>query len=231
MPFLAFSLINAVVFIHFRLTNFNEVVVNCLVGLGVGPQMYFLTFLFAFTGIGAIIQAGSGISRQTEAAICGFLLALLIVVALNLPTEGVTGGIYRLLPLYGVAFIAGHLIAILRKCGETHKMPVALALVMLFFAIGLWDSRFYYICFGTLIFQVSYVLSSRLPNRRIPGSGGVYLIHAPIVNVAMAHGLSKLGINGGDNFIFGVLLIYGLCLGTTRVFIKALPRYRNLLLE
>ena len=231
LPFAVFSLINAVVMLHFGITSVRKEILNFLMGFGTGPQMYFLPFLFVCTGIGAIIQTASRPSRRREAAIFLMLAVLLTVVALYLPTGGATGENYRLLPLYGVAFIGGHLISLMQQENYAKGMFTTIGLATIFSALGFVDFRFYYIGVGVIVFAVAYIMSSILPDRRGPGSGGVYLLHAPIISFAVVHGLARLGIKNGMNVALSVFLIYVLCLSITLVLIKVSPHYRMLLLE
>jgi uncharacterized membrane protein len=97
--------------------------------------------------------------------------------------------------------------------------------------LGIEDVSFNYIAAGICAFALAHWLSSFLPNRREPGSGGVYLLHTPIINFAISIALLKVGFAQWPNAILTVVCTYLLCLALTLGFIRILPKWRWMLLE
>jgi peptidoglycan/LPS O-acetylase OafA/YrhL len=198
---------------------------------GVGMQMYFLSFLFLVVLIAALVQIFSGFSYRRELALLLLMQTVLIALAMHFPTSSVTGESYYLLPLYLLSFLFGRLLALVQ---QHHAEKVAFlfgGIVLLCCALALRDVRFCFIAAGVAAFGIALYLSLFLPSRRAPGSGGVYLLHTPVVNFGLSVLLMKLGIVEWPNAVLSVVATYILCLAFTLWFIKARPGIRWMLLE
>jgi fucose 4-O-acetylase-like acetyltransferase len=231
IPFAIFSFINAIALLGMKKIEFHEVVKDILIGHGVGPQLYFLTFLFLIVTIGATIQIASGFSLHREIAILLPLAVILVALVLHFPTQSVTGNDNILLPLYMLSFMTGHMFALAQQVTIGHSIwrPGCIALTCT--ALGLYDFRFYFLAGSVIAFAVSLHLSAYLPSRRGPGSGGVYLLHTPIVNFGVSAALVDVGVAQWSNAMVSVIFTYIACLAFSKWFIHVAPSLRWMLLE
>lgn len=130
-----------------------------------------------------------------------------------------------------MSFIVGRLIALAHQWNGAAEAFSIAGPALLFCALGLLDFRFRYIAAAVIAFAVAQYLSPILPYTRGPGSGGVYLLHTPIINFAISIALIKIGIVEWPNAIVAVVCTYIVCLALTIGFIKTLPSLRWMLLE
>jgi hypothetical protein len=233
VPFVFLSAANAVAMIALQKVTAGEVVTRFATLRGVGPQMYFLPFLFVISFAVAIIQVGLHLSHRSETIVLLGMAAVLTLIGLHYPTMAATGADYRLLPLYLLMFLTGRLLSMapMPAVLARHQLCLPGIIILIFGCFGILDFRFYYAALAVVAFEFSRWVSRFLPNRRAPGSGGVYLLHTPVLNYAISIGLLRFGIAQFSNAMASVALTYVLCLTMTVIFIKALPAHRSLLLE
>lgn len=194
---------------------------------GAGMQLYFLPYLLIVTVCFAIFSQTLPVRYQLY-----FELTLLVSVALisiALPTIGSAGSEYKLLPLYLLGFILGKLCR--RVSHSKRQLIVLLGVVIACLLIGLIDSRFFDVAGVVVLFLVFNQFSNSLPSKRLPGSGGVYLLHTPIVNFTLSSLLLQLGVSQIQNLFASVFLTYLFCLLFTLFCINKMPNFKWLLLE
>lgn len=231
LPFVLFSAINCIALVRLGKLTFHTAAISFASGYGVGMQIYFLSYLFLITVIAALVGFTAGSSLRREIPTLSVLAVAMVMTALNSPTQSPTGSEYRNLPLYLLAFIVGRFISIAQNQIPHKSWLVISGIVLVLGVLGMKDFRFYYIAAGVGVFALAHWLSFYLPNRRGPGSGGVYLLHTPIVNFAISIALLKVGFAQWPNAILSVVCTYLLCLAFTLGFIRILPKWRWMLLE
>jgi len=128
--------------------------------------------------------------------------------------------------------LKGHYLAIARKAKSLY-FHVLCGALSLCFAIGShWDPRLWKIAEIILLFWFFLSVSS-LPflHRRLPGSGGVYMLHAPLVIYGISSILAIAHVRDATNAALTLGLTYSICLVATLAFIRIFPKYAYLLLE
>lgn len=174
-------------------------------GAGV-PQLYFLLFLFLILSVQAIV--GFRPERRTLAFFAYALGVLAAALAIRFPK--VNGAYFQLLPFYGTAFLVGMVDRWLFETA-THRTAKMVLLGVGLGALGWIDAGFWHL--GTVAVLIALVLSvsPHLPERRIPGSGAVYVLHAPILNYAVSIALGRLGLHEVSNLVASVAVTFFLC--------------------
>jgi hypothetical protein len=190
---------------------------------GAGMQLYFLPYLLGISVFFAAIRSVSG--ELVYPRILAAMAVFFILMCVAFPTLGSTGPDYRLLPYYFLAYIAGFLY---RSIGRGFYVWFVLIVTLV---LGLLDHRFLDLSGMIVLFVCAESWSSKFGSGRAVGSGGVYLLHTPILNFSISIFLEKLGVLQFYNVILSVALTYVVCLFISIVFIKFLPRYRWLILE
>ncbi len=227
IPYVAFSLVYTAVLGSMGKMRFQHGIVNILDGAGVGPQLYFLPYLLLiWTCWGLIIDR---VPEQRRKLATATTLLVVFLVYLVLPTRGSTGPDPHLLPLYALAFVwgfyrrayAGELIS---------NVAIGIAIVSLF-AIP-WQARVWDLPLVLLLTEVS-IRGSALLNHggRLPGSGGIYLLHTPVLNYALSTFVLMAGIGGFENAMITLVLTYVVALLMTLTAIRVAPYIRPFLLE
>jgi fucose 4-O-acetylase-like acetyltransferase len=225
VPFFIFSLLYAVALSVLGKKSLLEGISNTLFLQGAGMQLYFLPMLLLVSGGFAATQSAIGDRYRQSKFVIAASAILLTVLCLYLPTNSSTGPNYALLPFYALAYVVG---VLLRLNGEG---PTTAVVVFAAGVVGFWDKRFADISLISLLFYLFFRISDFLPEKRLPGSGGVYLLHTPIINFAISIALVSAGITELANASFTVAVTYVVCLMLTLAYIYALPKYRWLLLE
>lgn len=195
---------------------------------GAGMQLYYLPELLL---VGTVVATLHALFRDLgRSRLFPYSLALLAcLAAIALPTGPSTGPDLRLLPLYLLAFLIGNVIRQFDQ--ERLRFRATLLAGVVAAIVGFVDHRFFDLAGVVILLGVFLVIFSRLSGRRVPGSGGVYLLHTPIVNFAVSTFLLKLSIGEGANIALSVLATYAICLGFTLLLAKFCPRHRWLMLE
>ena len=206
---------------------------------GSAAQLYFLTHLFVLT---LAYAAWERCFNRRAVWAHAVLLACAVGLTLALPMPGSAGSDFRLMPLYVAAFVFGALFHLHRNAAK--RLPVkgqtdwrvmgwlhaALLLTVALLGSTL-DTRLITL-FGVIsLIAGAMVFFPLLPDRRLPGSGGVYLFHTPILNYAVSTALVSLSIVQRPNLVLSVLITYGLSLLFTLALIRYWPALRGHVLE
>lgn len=226
-PFFLFSLVYAVILsVLGKATLWNGLVATATLH-GSGPHLYFLPFLFFITVTYAffIDKVALKLTKPTEIV----SVFILILFCLMYPTSSSTGPDFKLLPFYYVSFILGMLYH--TTLNKRYQPVGILVTIVIFLVIGISDPRFLDLAGILTLFTFVRQIARYLPNRRLPGSGGIYLLHTPIINYTISILLVHLAVVQEENIFISVFLTYVLCYLLTLMFIRFLPKYRYLLLE
>ncbi|MDO9405029.1 MAG: acyltransferase [Polaromonas sp.] len=229
VPYIIFSLLYAMLLAIAGKINFTEGLKATILMKGAGMQLYFLPYLASITiGTNAILSIFH--TESFRLLISRISLALLTIATIELPTTVATGSNTRLMTLYAVAFFTGLLVR-----DTLHKKSFRSANLILTTVIigcaGVLDWRFRGLMIALILLLICIALKDHLPQRRIPGSGGVYLLHTPILNFTISLMLVNIGIEQEFNLIASVILTYAISLTATLIFISVYPRQKWLLLE
>ena len=200
---------------------------------GAGMQLYYLSYLFVISSVYIMM---SFLAEKMNISFRYIILAILVVctiISLILPTASSTGSDYRLIPVYFLCFGVGISFSMLRKKNLNRFYISIVSAIILGFIIGFYDHRFYDLSFVSFLFLCAYKISINIEAMRRPfqGSGGVYLLHTPIVNFAISSVLIMMGISEYFNLFFAWILTYIFCLIISLLFIRYLPSYKWILLE
>jgi hypothetical protein len=224
-PFLLFSLLYAVALALLGKETLESGLWATLRMRGAGMQLYFLPFLFLVTTVYACLDAATTRWRNSLPAV---LLPLLLLATVLLPTPSSTGPQLQLLPYYLAAYVIG---VQAQRMQNRAALATFLLLALAVACGGLVDARLYDLGGVMLLFGCTRYLWHWMPQKRLPGSGGVYLLHTPVTNFAISTLLVHLAVQQLPNALLTVALTYVTCLAATLLFIRLLPRYRWLLLE
>lgn len=228
VPFLLFSTLYAIALAALGKQPLVDGLRETVTLRGAAMQLYFLPFLWGVGSLHALVERR--LDRRRGAALT-LLAVLCFGFALALPTASSTGPDYRLLPFDYGAFLIGAILGHLQVDDARRSARAAIGAGVLAAVIGMLDERFCDLALVVLLFQAMRWTAPSLPTFRLPGSGGVYLFHAPIVNYAVSSLLVRLAVVQGANIIVSVIVTYALCLGLTAALIRLFPRQRWLLLE
>ena len=223
-PYLLFSAVYAVALVTLGIAHWTTLGFGVLGLHGAALQLYFLPRL-------ALLQwVSMGLQRPWSPDQARWLMLVCATVwALLMPSPDILGADYPVWPLYVVAFAAGGLMRASTvwqlRWGRVAVLCVAAG------AVGLHDPRF--IELAVLLPALAAVLSVTrgLAGRRFPGSGGVFLLHAPILNHAVSTGLQSVHVLQWANVCGSVALTYGVALLLTLWFIRQFPDARWVVLE
>lgn len=227
IPYFLFCLAYAVLLVGLGKIDVSTAIVRTVTFAGVGPQLYFLPYLFLVSLV--VTVAIDRIAPEHGRAATRVLILLFFLAYLALPTANSTGPAVRLLALYGLAYTVGVYRA--RYAGNVECLAaVLIALAAL--ALIPWTRREWDLALIVLVSEAALRSSAWISRAvRLPGSGGVYLLHTPILNYAIAMVLLRLGIREFANVFLALALTYIVALGLTLVTIRVLPRLRPYLLE
>lgn len=227
IPYLVFSFIYAVMLSILGKSNFQTGLLGIVTGAGVGPQLYFLPYLFVISvGWGLIIDRIP--ERYHRIATPAFLLVTFFVY-LALPTSSSTGPELRLVALYVLTFVWGFY---RQKLAGPAVSYLVLGISIVAVITIPWQARLWDLPLVLLLSEIA-IRGSNLFRRsgRIPGSGGIYLLHTPILNYALATISLMIGIKDVANVGVTIALTYIVALAATLIAIRAMPRIRAYLLE
>lgn len=223
MPYVLFCFLYGAALIFLHKLTVAESAWRTVSGAGVGPQLYFLPYLLLISTAANFVLSYGGKVLSAVVVIAFF------VAYLAFPTAMSTGAEPRLLILYALAYAIGFYRARHAGTREIVVLLVASALGVLLFT---FRSRYFDLFLILLLIEAAIQLSSRLPlPMRLPGSGGVYLLHTPLLNYAISIMLWKLGIVSIANVFASLAFTYMVALGITMAFRHFTTRYRWLLLE
>lgn len=226
VPYLLFSLAYTVLLAALGKGTWSGGLLATLALQGAGMQLYFLPFLWIVSVAHAVPFSGRG--WRVRHAWFGVAAGWLVLSAMW-PTTSPTGPSWRLLPLYACAHALGAWTAQLSRQGTGDGLAMLVALGI--GAAGWYDPRLFDV--GGVMLLVWGVLHLRrfFPEHRLPGSGGVYLLHTPVLNFTISSLLQQGGVSQGWNIAASVALSYGLCLALTLQVTRRWPSWRWLMLE
>jgi hypothetical protein len=224
LPFFLFSILYAISLAILGKAKLSTNLVNIVFLHGVGPQLYFLPFLLIISVTYAGLYSKAKALDFNIKSIDIFLYMFFLSVSFYFKTDESTGPNLNLLPFYMGGFLFGRLYNQFRF----KYIPFFILIAM---SIGYFDDRFYDFSAASILIVLAVNISSFLPAKRFPGSGGVYLMHAPIVNFASSTLLFKLGFSSESNILGSVILTYLFCLGFSLFIINKFPSKRWILLE
>jgi len=233
IPFFTFSLIYTFALVGLGKRTVASGLLATAVLHGASVQLYFLPFLF-YVSIAFLFYTAVTSQYLKLSASMTLLLPFVGLLAFSEfhRTVESTGSDFLLLPLYATCYLAGHYLAIARKAKSLY-FHVLCGALSLCFAIGShWDPRLWKIAEIILLFWFFLSVSS-LPflHRRLPGSGGVYMLHAPLVIYGISSILAIAHVRDATNAALTLGLTYSICLVATLAFIRIFPKYAYLLLE
>jgi fucose 4-O-acetylase-like acetyltransferase len=223
VPFLAFSILYAFTLSLLGKGSLENGLRETLLLRGSGMQLYFLPYLFYVSTAISLLEYFLG-ERTWKWANPLFAFAM-IATCLAYPTSNSNGHDPHLLAFYALAYSVG---GIYRTTRSKSVLAIAAAA---FYALGFQDHRFFDMGFMTMLFVAADAASVHLKMIRFPGSGGVYLMHTPVVNFMVSVALEKIGITEIQNIVASVILTYAICLGASLAICTKLPKYRWLILE
>lgn len=223
VPYLVFCGIYAVVLSGMGRMSAEEALVRTFTFSGVGPQLYFLPYLFIVSVLFDILIMNIG-----RFGIAVLLIACACIYA-SLPTAISTGPSYRLFALYSTAYVYG-----VYRSRYAHKFENYFVILIGFVGILYFNYHVRYFDFALVLlaFECVMLLSIFCPlQTRLPGSGGVYLLHTPILNFAISAMLMRVGVGGFSNLFVTVVMTYAFALFCTLLALKIFPQWRWVLLE
>lgn len=222
-PYVLFSVIYAAILIALGKMDAIRAVGRILSGSGIGPQLYYLPYL-ALISIGLNFAAWRDRKGDMRAILLGLLVAYVMI-----DTPSSTGPDSRLLVLYTLAYSLGMYMA--RHAAQVEMLVLAAASLVAVFWFS-WTSRYFDLPLVILLFLcMLHVKRFVTITRRLPGSGGIYLLHTPILNFAISTVLWKYGLHGVANVAVTMAITYIVALAVPLAIIKYAPRYRWLFLE
>ncbi|WP_411846122.1 acyltransferase family protein [Roseibacillus persicicus] len=227
VPYVLFSIAYGLILVFLGLANIDELFFKILTGRGGAMQLYFLPFLF-------VVQIFFGfLEIKVKANILVFLQVFFTLqffgLSLIFPTSGSTGGDYLLLYMYSLCFLVGRVLKFLE--GRKRKSMFLGALLLLVIPVGCFDPRYLDVGFVLALFLIVQFLQDWLPDARLPGSGGVYLLHTPILNFAILAVLLKFDFPEWLVLSLTIVLTYLLAVLFTRWVAWVAPEAKWILLE
>jgi fucose 4-O-acetylase-like acetyltransferase len=226
-PFFIFSFLYAIIMTLLDKYTLVAGLKDILLFRGIGPQMYFLPYLFlvslAYFGYYKILNR---LKVKSELIFLIVLFSIFVLISLFMQTDSPTGQGGAKLVFYFVCFGIGILI---RLFSRIHTLFI----ILISFGLGFYDFRYFHIS-GVVIVSMFAIFVSRyfcFLQRGISGSGGVYLLHQPITSNAISMILLATGISGYCNLFLSWGLTYVFCLLTTLLLIHYFPLKKWILLE
>lgn len=223
LPYILFCVLYGTILVLLNKLTIAQVAWRTVSGSGVGPQLYFLPYLFLiWTAINYVLSKGGKF-------LAAFVLLGLFCAYLAISTPSSTGPEPKLLILYALAYTIGYYRA--RYAG---KWEIALVTAMASLGVMLisFQSRYFDLALIILLLEAVVLLSRKEPlPMRLPGSGGVYLLHTPLLNFAISTILWKLHVISVANIFVTMALTYLAALAITLAFRQVTKRYRWLILE
>lgn len=227
-PYFIFSFIYMISLIILGKGDISKYLVRIFSGAGAGPQLYFLPYLLLITLVvtTALDRPPAAYRRLATAG----LIVIFLAAYLMLPMPDSTGPEYEHLALYGLAYTLGiYRGQYARPLESIALIAIAgLAVVILPWQQPIWDLPLI-ILLTELAIRISPIFKSK--KKRLRGSGGVYLLHTPIINFAISAALLHLGLQGMTNVAGALILTYAATLSATLIAIQLAPRLQPYLLE
>lgn len=227
IPYFIFSICYVIIMYFLGKGELGAGFVKTLLFKGGSMQLYYLPYLFLVSTL--TILFFRLISSQYSKLFYTIILTIILICVFFIKTESVTGSDYKLLFYYYIAYSMG----VLLKKFINDKTPYII-LPSITLILGLYfNLNIIYILINVVLLVVFYYLSifTKILNRSFPGSGGIYLLHTPILNFAISTLLMKFGFLEYTNLYLSLLLTYIVCLLITLTFIRYFPRWRFLFLE
>lgn len=222
-PYLIFSIIYVLALSILGKDSFTNGAIKTATLYGGSMQLYFLPYLFFVTCSFAIYNKYIFKNSNSEVSIAIWIASFSIPV-LIFSSDRSTGAGLIMLPLYAISFGLGSITA-------TTKIGVQIAIATTLMTLGFIDHRatdLGLVFSGLVVFSA---FSKKFPKRRLPGSGGIYLFHTPIMNFGISTILVGIGIVQTQNLFTSIALTYMMCLGITWVLITLLPQWKWIFLE
>jgi fucose 4-O-acetylase-like acetyltransferase len=193
---------------------------------GVGPQIYFLPYLFYIQLSFFIFYKISATLKVNFLSILIPLIICLIFTSVLLPTDYITGPGYDKLIFYSMCFWFGVLIS------KLHTY-YSIIIILIIFYVGFYDFRYFHVSALIVLLIAAIWFSERfkLLQKKKSGSGGIYLLHQPITSNAISIILVAFGVSSYCNMFLSWILTYVFCLLLTLLLIRLLPSKRWALLE
>lgn len=207
VPFFLFSLIYAVILAILGKAILFHSLIETLMLRGASMQLYFLPDLLFI--LVTFVFFSKKLPHKLTIRIAIFFMAVLMSICLVFPTYSSTGPSYKLIPFYYVAFMLGWLYQNILTLRNNLILTLFAIFILLF--IGRYDSRFYDLTNVSILFVIVRSMSSHFPERRLFGSGAVYLLHTPILNYVISIVLFKVGVFDWINICLSVIITYLLC--------------------
>lgn len=178
---------------------------------GVGPQLYFLPYLF-LTSLGVLALA-KWFGALRALALVG-VVAIGIWSLRGLPS-GTTGAETDRIPLYVLAYAAG--LAVRQTRGRASWYLATAAVVtmivgVILVAVGLPGGPLIHLTVPYWLWQLIRIKTWVPPTLSLPGSGAVYLWHAPILLPAFTILWQRLGVDDMANFACACVCTVIVCL-------------------
>lgn len=178
VPFFIFSIAYAVILWALGKSSLSYGIIQTITLHGSGMQLYFLPYLlFVTLSYSWLINK---FSLELRVYIDGLMVILFIGLCLLLPTISSTGSDLKLISFYYFSFLAGSLCRVILYL--RHWVLIIIAIIFIFINLGFIDSRFFDFAGVIILFAIVKLISQYMPNKRICGSGGVYLLHTPVIN-------------------------------------------------
>ncbi|MDS3860084.1 acyltransferase family protein [Thermosynechococcaceae cyanobacterium BACA0444] len=199
-----------------------------------GPmQMYFLSYLFFILNALFICTLLLNLFNIDSKYFFLILAVIALICSQVYPVESSAGPNLLNIPLYIFCFSSGQMLKYSFPKNIKSFYFYAFALSSLFLAMSRFDHRFLDVSIVFVLFTLGiYISYSKvLSSFTAPGSGGVYLLHAPITIYVVSLALTKISVFGFLNAVLSVILTYLICLFITLSVRLHLPKLSFLLLE
>ena len=233
IPFFLFSLVNGFLVWALGKQSLSDGLWLTITLTGSSMQLYFLPYLFyVIVAFFTFVALANQFRLNARIALL-FVLAILFGYTEMHRTNASTGNSMQLLPLYGATYIIGFYLARMWHWKKIAFYPLTLLLVCVSTTAGLWDKRFFDLAAMIFLLVAALYLSSFsiLSNKTFHGSGGIYLLHTPIVLYAVSVILQESHVMGYFNLIGSISITYAICLTATLIFRRKFNRFAFLLLE
>ena len=228
-PYFFFSVLYGGLLVVLGKESLSTLLKNIAFLKGGAMQLYFLPYLFVISGVLILV---TGLTKRPLLSALAMLFGA-VVVSLFLSTPLSTGTGWKMFFFYGAAFALGTTLAFFPKDKVWHFVGTSMAIGLLLWGLGRMDYRYddLLLAYGIAVVALVWSLFLPCPSKSLPGSGGIYLLHAPLLNVAVSTVLIKVGVIALPNFVLTVVLTYLVALVVTLLAIKLVPVTRRLLLE
>jgi len=222
LPFFTFSMLYTIILSFLGKIQLIDGLLSTITFRGEGMQLYFLPYLLLVTITHAYIDT---YFLKQRLQFISILIILLIIISFIFKSPSPTGSDLNNIQYYWCAYTIGVFIKI------NNKFIYLITLIMILSAFGLFDNRFITMSGIVIIFLFTLWISRFLPNKRLPGSGGVYLLHTPIVNFIVSTLLYRISVYNVANIILSVIITYLLCILISLIIKNKFPSVKDVILE